>query len=69
MPFLTKTSAFAAVRYVCGPTVGSSSSVRKSFHSVYNCDESRNLSFQVSELEERCKSYKSPTWRFSYSFE
>ena len=65
--FLIQTSAFAAVRYVCGPIVGTSNSVRKSLHPVCNCDESRNLSFQVSELEERCKSYKSPKWRFSYS--
>ena len=54
--FLIQTSAFAAVRYVCGLIVGTSNSVRKSLHAVCNCDESRNLSFQVSELEERCKS-------------
>lgn len=43
--FWYKTSAFATVRYACGPIVSSPNSVRKSFHPVCNCDESRNLPF------------------------
>ena len=65
MSFLIQTSAFAAVRYVCEPIVGTSNSVRKSLHPVCHCDESPNLSFQVLESRETYKKLNEPKSRDS----